>query len=96
MHHTKPSVPVMIKTHKFCGIIHDIELETRLGSCDQPQGGKPTLYAPQDTGRPFLELDVLVHESLHACNWNASETRVDTTATDIARMLWRAGYRRMK
>ena len=85
-----------IKTHTLCGVTHDIELETKLGSCDQPTSGKPTLYAPQDTGRPLLELDLLIHESLHGCNWHASEARVNTTSTDIARLLWRVGYRRQK
>lgn len=40
-----------------------------------------------------IGLETLIHESLHACNWKASEENVTQTAHDIARFLWRLGYR---
>tara|TARA_E500000331_G_C17257257_1_gene713635 strand:- start:2186 stop:2635 length:450 start_codon:yes stop_codon:yes gene_type:complete len=41
-------------------------------------------------------LDTLVHEALHACLWMASEEWVSETASDISRILWRLGYRRVE
>ena len=38
-------------------------------------------------------LDTLIHESIHACDWNAPEKKVQRMATDISRFLWRVGYR---
>jgi len=38
-------------------------------------------------------LNVTVHEALHACDWDKSEKKVDRTANDISRFLWRLGYR---
>ena len=41
-----------------------------------------------------LELDVIIHELLHACQPDQNEEAIDRTATDIARVLTRLGYRR--
>ena len=41
-----------------------------------------------------LELDVIIHELLHACQPDIEEHAIDQTATDIARVLTRIGYRR--
>ena len=39
------------------------------------------------------ELDINIHEMLHACSWNfADEEWVAQTATDIAAALWKLGY----
>lgn len=38
-------------------------------------------------------LETAIHEALHACDWNAREKKVERTAKDIARFLWRLGYR---
>ena len=82
------------KTHTFNGQQHDLDFETRQGYCDSPNGGKPTLYAPLDTGKPKMEMEILIHEMLHASNWYKAEHTVDRTAKDITRLLWRLGYRR--
>ena len=39
------------------------------------------------------KLDVIIHEILHAADWDKTEEWVDSTASDIARVLWRLGYR---
>jgi len=39
-------------------------------------------------------LDTVVHETLHACLPDAAEEAINETACDIARLLWRLGYRR--
>ena len=40
------------------------------------------------------ELDVLIHEMLHACHWDLDEEAITETASDLARVLTRLGYRR--
>ena len=44
------------------------------------------------SGRKLLE--TVVHEMLHAEHWQIDEEYVERTAADIARLLWRLGYRR--
>jgi hypothetical protein len=50
------------------------------------------------TVRPSLtgerELEVFVHEMLHACHWDLSEETITETAQDLARVLFRLGYRK--
>lgn len=42
------------------------------------------------------ELEVFIHEFLHACFWDMDEAAVEESAEDIARALWRLGYRKQK
>lgn len=51
------------------------------------------LYVRTDHLSGRIMLNTLIHESIHACDWNASETKVQQMATDISRFLWRLGYR---
>lgn len=44
--------------------------------------------------KPKKELDILLHEMLHATDWYKDEEWVQEVATDIAEVLWRLGYRR--
>jgi len=48
--------------------------------------------------RPSLtgerELEVLIHEMLHACHWDLDEEAITETSEDLARVLFRLGYRR--
>jgi hypothetical protein len=41
----------------------------------------------------FDRLDTELHEALHACQGFASEDHVAETATTLATILWRLGYR---
>ena len=83
-----------IKTHTFCGVKYDIDLETCRGYCDNPKGGRPTIYAPQDEGSEYQRLYVAVHESMHGCDWNKPEAWVTEASKDITRFLFRLGYRK--
>ena len=38
-------------------------------------------------------LEVLIHEMLHAAGWHIDEAFVEQFARDVARALWRLGYR---
>ena len=39
------------------------------------------------------ELEVLIHEMLHACHWDLGEEAITETSEDLARVLFRLGYR---
>lgn len=39
------------------------------------------------------QLEILIHEFRHAADWGRDESFVAREAKDLARMLWRLGYR---
>lgn len=39
------------------------------------------------------KLEVIIHELLHFAHWDLDEEAVTDTAADIARVLWRLGWR---
>lgn len=41
------------------------------------------------------KMDCLIHELLHAAFPDLNEDAINTTASDVARLLWRLGYRDM-
>ena len=43
--------------------------------------------------RGEAQLDTVIHELLHAAHWDLAEESVEETARDLARVLWRLGYR---
>lgn len=62
------------------------------GECTPPTTpGKSIKVALNLTGE--RKLDVLIHEMLHAADWHKDEAWVEQVASDIARALWRMGYR---
>lgn len=66
--------------------------EKSLGDCEGPHvAGKKIRVDPGLVGEK--ELEVLIHEFLHASDWHRSEEWVTEAAQDIARALWRIGYR---
>jgi hypothetical protein len=50
------------------------------------------------TVRPSLcgerELEVMIHEMLHACHWDLGDEAITETSEDLARVLFRLGYRK--
>lgn len=40
------------------------------------------------------ELITIIHEALHAGNWDKHEETVDRASTEVGRLLWRLGFRR--
>ena len=68
-------------------------MRTTAGLCEAPTDvGKYVHIDPRLSDRETLE--TLIHEGLHACQWDLDESAVHESAADIARLLWRAGYRR--
>jgi len=79
---------------------YKIVLCSRLGSDNNPIHGEcsdPNMPNPMIRYYVGLKntrrLDVLIHEMLHGCFWDISEEAIQFPATDIARVLWRMGYR---
>jgi hypothetical protein len=86
----------MLRSHTFRGkrwLIEWIHLPRHAGMCLTPPDAKrPTIqFRPKLKG--LDRLDTIIHESLHACFADLDESVVGETATDIARLLWRLGYR---
>ena len=44
---------------------------------------------------PVRELECAIHEGLHGCFWDLDEAAITQSATDLARWLWRLGYRKI-
>lgn len=63
-----------------------------LGICDAPTA-KAKRIRIKSKLRGEKRLSVLVHELLHACYWDMDEEAIHYAADDIARVLWRVGYR---
>lgn len=42
------------------------------------------------------QLEITLHELLHACHWDLDEQAVDETAKNLSKVLWRLGYRRQE
>lgn len=86
-----------VKTHRFCGVKFDIDLEPQDGSCSDPTDhSRPCITLPHGLKPDKASLDTLLHECLHACKWDARESKVEQTAADISGLLWRVGYRRQQ
>ena len=62
------------------------------GDCDPPnKRGKLIRISTSLVGEERLE--VLVHEMLHAAGWHIDEEFVRRFSEDVARELWKLGYR---
>ena len=63
------------------------------GDCDSPD--TPNKEIRVHSGLKGEELlEVILHECRHAADWTKDETYIEREARDLARVLWRLGYRR--
>lgn len=70
-------------------------LRSELGFCESPDTpNKRLVIDSRLTGEERLE--VIIHEAKHAGGWYRSEEFVEQEASDLARLLWRLGYRCME
>lgn len=78
---------------KYWDLVRQKLPRTTEGSCDPPtiQGKQIRIGR---TLRGQRELEVYIHEMLHACDFHKDEPWVTTTANDITQVLWRLGYRK--
>jgi hypothetical protein len=62
------------------------------GDCDPPEKpGKEIRISSRLRGEERLE--VLIHELVHTASWHIDEGFAEQYARDVARVLWRLGYR---
>ena len=80
-----------VRTHTFNGRKYKITIGQRDGLCDTYNKERELIVLTDPKTRAGLE--TAIHEALHASRWPASEGTVEITAHDIARFLWRLGYR---
>lgn len=97
-----------VRTHRFNNIKYAIDVDGFKGQTSLKKQDLPTIVIarPEITmteSLPFgegkharLMLITLLHECLHASNWDKIEKVVDRTAVDVGKLLWRLGYRRIK
>lgn len=83
----------LIKTHTFNGRKYRIILDNLDGNCDTDNDY--WLIVERDLSK-LVGFETVIHESLHACDWRMKEDKVNIIAKDIARFLWRLGYRRVQ
>jgi hypothetical protein len=62
------------------------------GSCDAPTEKNKTIKVHSSL-RNRDRLEAILHECRHACDWSRDEEFVHEEAEDMARLLWRLGYR---
>ncbi len=84
-----------VRQHTFCGVRYDIDIYNPYAATCDPPHEEPCRRIALTNGIKYDRetLELLIHESLHACNWPATEAKVEDTAHDIAKFLWRIGYR---
>lgn len=69
------------------------QLRKLYGWCDNPDS-KNKQIAIYSGLRGQLALDTIIHECLHAGFKDLKEESINEFASDLARILWRLGYRR--
>ena len=77
---------------RYWSIVRAILPRSTLGLCDYAKRTITISTARKVRGE--LELDTTIHELIHACQPDLAEETVEEVASDIARVLWRLGYRR--
>lgn len=65
------------------------------GDCDPPEATSKSLRVLSGL-RGEDQLEVLIHEMLHAADWHRSEEWVAEVSKDMARALTRLGYTNVK
>jgi hypothetical protein len=85
-----------METHVFRGARYRIVERSNLkydGYCDWRHAKGKKLWIKKNL-KPIVRLEVMIHESLHACLPDADEHTVRETAHDIASFLYRDGWTR--
>ncbi len=72
-----------------------MDLKKDWGECDPPNKKHKQIRIAEGLSE-IDELDTSLHEMLHPADYDKTEEWVDELATDMARILWKLGYRRVK
>lgn len=75
-------------TLRFCA------LRTHKGECDAPNVKNKEIRIKKNLSERE-ELEVTVHELLHAVEWSKDEEWVEQSGVEIAEALWKLGWRRV-
>lgn len=89
-------VTVSIRSATFRGVRYRVDVDSELHGFALNQDvplEKEICVSSHLSPRAYL--DCLLHEALHACFVNSPEQEIDRAATDLARFLWRLGYRKV-
>ena len=86
-----PVKRITIKGRRF--ELRCVRMKTCYGQCDHPNSVRPEIRINSRLKGGVKLMDTLIHESLHASNWDLSEEFVTQFAEDMSRILWRLGYR---
>jgi hypothetical protein len=63
------------------------------GLCDPPTELKKKIIIHDNLSEQET-LRVICHEVLHAAYWDMDESAIDEASADLAKILWKLGYRR--
>jgi len=69
--------------------------ERTYSDCDDPTTKNKQIRIANNLS-PVEQMDAVIHECLHASDWFKDEKWVDEVSTDIARLLWKLGWRPTK
>lgn len=67
----------------------------RWADCSPPSDSKREIRIRQVL-RGRARLETVIHEALHAQTWTRSEEDVRRSARELAKLLWRLGYREVQ
>lgn len=67
----------------------------RRGECDAPNVKAKEIRVRNDL-QELVELETLLHEGLHACDWYKDEEWVHVAARNLAQFLYAHGWRRRR
>ncbi len=94
-------MPRPVRTHVFRGKRYNIKtvspssIDNDYGRCNPPDKKCKAIKINRSL-RDKEELETYIHEGLHPCLWDVEESAITETASDIASLLWRLGYRKIK
>jgi len=64
------------------------------GDCQGPHIRNRTMMIPISGGTKY-DLEVILHEARHACDWDACEEAVQESSEATAALLWELGWRKV-
>ncbi len=70
-----------------------VEMDSTWGMCDDPATEGREIWIDPRLSEEH-ELEICLHELLHAAFWDIDESVIEQVAKDFARVLWRMGYRK--
>lgn len=82
-----------VLTHTFNGRLYHIMIDEYDGWADVDDDYSIVINGKLDSQRDLI---ALIHESMHAGNWDKHEETIDRSSKEIGRLIWRLGFRRVE